>query len=78
MKRRWTAICSLISMRDATWGGGRRGTSDSVGLRGAGRADPLYVAAIHFYQDVGSGAHGVGSERIGTTMLPISMPGADA
>jgi hypothetical protein len=39
-----------------------RNTSDLVGLCGAGQADPLYSAAIHFCQGFGSGVYGVASE----------------
>ena len=71
MKRRWTAICSLLFLAVQPGTGHAavtedmfqmRDTSDLVGLCSAGQADPLYVAAVHFCQGFGSGAYSVASE----------------
>ena len=88
MKRRWTAICSLLFLA-AQPGTGHaavmedmfqmRDTSDLVGLCSASQADPLYVAAIHFCQGFGSGAYGVASEYEGARRRArlFCPPGAD-
>ncbi len=69
--RHWTAACSLLLLTAQAEVARAavtedmfklRNTSDLVGLCGAGPADPLYVAAIHFCQGFGSGAYGVASE----------------
>ena len=71
MKKCWITVCTLL-LWGAQPGTGHaavtedmfqlRNTADLVGLCGAGRADPLYVAAIHFCHGFGSGAYGVASE----------------